>query len=1100
MPSHPAVGNRPLPQQRNVGVARPPRGSQSAAQSSSSVAQRGRKRALDADGATEVADSRMQDGQSQLTKTLTGTLAVPPFNHPFESPEAGLDSPRIYKPFQADSSSKRNKTDQTIPFPSRPGRNVAGLGRTAQLGVEEPAVGQKIELRLYTGEAPIMARKFPQGRKLGSLSAGIYLTRATEPADCCFWKGVQVEDNLAEQTIKSGFQNKALLSNETNTARPSIWSHLKKHGGPLTLSSLFVTLLEKRQTTGRISGPSTFKPPPRLTMSNTRRESFLRELADPSWPMRKLNRSVPHTISGRLLLEQCLSKNIPTSRAVWLAKCIGANDIRAFKRKWASGATAMGSEAKWIKEWTIHVEQFIKGTFGCIGEPDWKSKFEYVLRLSSHLFFDQLLDHDHYLDWIITSFETSSLEHLPAWLLLVQIYWDSLVCNRKRGRWITEALLNHLEQFSSEDIGDLIQPLLAKMQSLLTILAVSHKGCLILPRTWSRFKNIIQSIPGTAKNPDLSSAIDILTTRNDRLVLRAGTDRVHNPEKELIILLDTARIDVSIGQLALRCVEVGAHVSILVRTVLRWAASVYRQGDHRVYIAAALLSRFKDHHSDVDAAIWNVAAGLENDRGIHEVEVCRVVAELVRSRQFSIGPFLRYLISTGAVSSPHDSTKVSFKFAIITKSFHANSLQPIPPLLRLLQDLPDQDLPEEVSNLRKILLQSAGLASPVEDVSSATFQAAVLAQISSIQSGGDWAYPILEVVDLHLCQRFPLAIWLRDLMLSNAGKEPESADHNTWNLLSTNTAAQGTFCVIRDALEQLQDYPCLADVLEITLETNDQHLLTSITDTLNYGYRCFVALGAMKNIFNKLVDRYETMRSGHTLLKPFCLALLKLCSTLDADQSLVAQLNQDLIRCDQLNTAAICSPASDNAELFQASYTDLDEEIERILGSGSLMDEQMVDRMFKRITSRVEEHYKTAGARVPIGQWLLRLRGFDSHAFDQHMRDWISSLLSKMETWKMLYDFILPGVVGSGCLSLGDFVQCAEQCAEALSEKDLSFQCCFQVEFLEALLPDPALAPQCSVPVRVYPYPFNKWRSLIFNRKHTSIGLKDEPLRSPIDR
>jgi mediator of RNA polymerase II transcription subunit 12 len=285
---------------------------------------------------------------------------------------------------------------------------------------------------------------------------------------------------------------------------------------------------------------------------------------------------------------------------------------------------------------------------------------------------------------------------------------------------------------------------------------------------------------------------------------------------------------------------------------------------------------------------------------------------------------------------------VSFEVTVTNKSFHANFLQPIPPLLRLLQDLPGQDLPEEVSKLRRILLQSAGLAYPVDKVSSANFQTAVLAQISRIKNAGDWTYPKLEVVDLHLCQRFPLAIWLRDLMLSNSGNVPDPDDQSTGTVLSTITTAQGTFCVIRDALEQLQDYPCLADVLEITLETNDQHLLTSVTDTLNYGYRCFIALGAMKSIFNKLVDRYEAMRSRHTLLKPFCLALLKLCSTLDADQSLVAQLNQDLIRCDQLNATAICSPASDNAELFQTSYTDLDEEIERILGSGTLMDEQMV--------------------------------------------------------------------------------------------------------------------------------------------------------------
>jgi mediator of RNA polymerase II transcription subunit 12 len=63
---------------------------------------------------------------------------------------------------------------------------------------------------------------------------------------------------------------------------------------------------------------------------------------------------------------------------MWLAKCVGANEIRAFKRKGTTVALATGLESKWIKDWTVNTQQFIDGVIGCCGEPDWKSKMSYA--------------------------------------------------------------------------------------------------------------------------------------------------------------------------------------------------------------------------------------------------------------------------------------------------------------------------------------------------------------------------------------------------------------------------------------------------------------------------------------------------------------------------------------------------------------------------------------------------------------------------------------------------------------------------------------------------------------------------------------------------
>lgn len=114
-----------------------------------------------------------------------------------------------------------------------------------------------------------------------------------------------------------------------------------------------------------------------MTLTDTKREAWLHDLANPDIPLRRLSRTIPHGIRGKVLLDHCLNKSIPRARAVWLAKCVGANEIRATKRKGAGGAFAVGGEAKWIKDWTASVEQFIETIVNRCGNAEWKMQMDY---------------------------------------------------------------------------------------------------------------------------------------------------------------------------------------------------------------------------------------------------------------------------------------------------------------------------------------------------------------------------------------------------------------------------------------------------------------------------------------------------------------------------------------------------------------------------------------------------------------------------------------------------------------------------------------------------------------------------------------------------
>lgn len=166
--------------------------------------------------------------------------------------------------------------------------------------------------------------------------------------------------------------NKSQIMSEYNHARPSLWTNMKSKSGLSSLSSLFVAVLEKRQSCGRVTAPNCFKPPPRLTLRDSTREAWLRDLANPAVGLRRLSRTIPHGITGAPLLVHCLDKRIPVARAIWLTKCVGINEMRSHKRNRQAGTIT------WVRGWTSSVEQFLEGVIAGIGTAEWRPRVNYA--------------------------------------------------------------------------------------------------------------------------------------------------------------------------------------------------------------------------------------------------------------------------------------------------------------------------------------------------------------------------------------------------------------------------------------------------------------------------------------------------------------------------------------------------------------------------------------------------------------------------------------------------------------------------------------------------------------------------------------------------
>jgi mediator of RNA polymerase II transcription subunit 12 len=230
----------------------------------------------------------------------------------------------------------------------------------------------------YAVEVPPAAPRFPTHNK-HETSPGDFFGQGlfSGYADFFPWSGKHLEDQWSTESITKGIWEKQ-SSSELSSARLAIFPALKQKPGLNALSTIFMSVLNHRRTRGHISAPSTFKPPPRVTLTDTKREAWLKDLANPATSLRRLSRTIPHGIRNRTLLDQCLNKNVPTERAVWLAKCVGANEIRAGKRKGVNNTVTVGSELKWSRDWTVIVEQFVDSVVAAVNEDDWKSRVTYA--------------------------------------------------------------------------------------------------------------------------------------------------------------------------------------------------------------------------------------------------------------------------------------------------------------------------------------------------------------------------------------------------------------------------------------------------------------------------------------------------------------------------------------------------------------------------------------------------------------------------------------------------------------------------------------------------------------------------------------------------
>ncbi|KAE8139634.1 mediator of RNA polymerase II transcription subunit 12 [Aspergillus pseudotamarii] len=839
-------------------------------------------------------------------------------------------------------------------------------------------------------------------------------------ADFSPWTGNHPEDVLNEQTAKQGHYDRTQVSqNESNTARPSLYAQLKHRSGLQMLSSVFAAALEKRQSHSMVNAPSTFKPPPRVTLTDNKREAWLRDLANPSVPLRKLSRTIPHGIRGKSLLDQCLNKGIPVSRAVWLAKCVGANEIRAFKRKGTSGTLALGLEAKWVRDWTATVQQFLEGVLGACGSAQWKMKMTYAVSLTARLFFERLLDHDQYLGWFLSSLEAAPVNTVPVWLLMLGIYWDNIMRYRKRGRRLAELLLVKLRQVTQPEKVGQLQPLVDRLSLYVRRLVLEHTSSMVLPGSWENHKELISSCLNL--NDNIHKTIyQNLSERNSRLQLpknyRDTAER--SPQQRVIQLFDSIRSAHDISSASATCLKTIEDKAVLISKLLEWTATPFRYGLCRVYTGVRLLRKWKMSGIDVDSYILSFLTDVRVTSALNMEHIYHIISELVRSQTFSVGRYLQWLMAKGVT----------------------NTTQPVSSDYCLLKQLPANRLPEHVRNLRNTLLYRAGITVMEEDSAIAELKISIAQRLPNIFGAEmDSAMPTeSSEPNPTWAVKSEIGQWIRRGVAEHCRDSPRYASllsrcttpANSYRKLSGVSVAvdlgvsaltPDEFYSVREILETFGDLSMLADILKHATHCDDDVVLASVADTVNFHFDCFSVIGATSDLFRGLVESYARLKKLGNASLDLLFSLIELGLRIPSEFNTVALLRQDLTRLESKSALAAPSPLSDSIPL---ALSDVDpsfqEKLNQLLSSGGGMDESTMDTVFYSLIHILESSGSPAKLSAnETARYLAYLRPFQPKHFDTMLIRWICGLL-KSSTPSM--SRILPPLIGVGCVTIHAFV------------------------------------------------------------------------------
>ena len=200
------------------------------------------------------------------------------------------------------------------------------------------------------------------------------------------------------------------------------------------------------------------------------------------------------------------------------------------------------------------------------------------------------------------------------------------------------------------DQHELLRPIVDRLSHLIKAFVQKHPSCFVLPQTWDKYEATLSSCLDHSNLSD-KAIFDRLLQRNERIcrIKHGHTNVQRSPSQHLIHLLDSASSSNDLALLSSECLKVQLDSGVLIAKVLEWASTPFRHGIARIYVTVRLFRRWKKSGIDIDSHTLAFLAHNHGKSGLCMPNVYHVISELVRSKSFSVGKYLQWLMARGVV-------------------------------------------------------------------------------------------------------------------------------------------------------------------------------------------------------------------------------------------------------------------------------------------------------------------------------------------------------------------------------------------------------------------------------------------------------------------
>lgn len=348
-------------------------------------------------------------------------------------------------------------------------------------------------------------------------------------------------------------------------------------------------------------------------------------------------------------------------------------------------------------------------------------------------------------------------------------------------------------------------------------------------------------------------------------------------------------------------------------------------------------------------------------------------------------------------------------------------------------ELPIDGLSDHVLNLRQILQASTGSSITQEKEDLAFAKAEISAKIQGFFAQTQVLKPPVAqkcgLIKLSQTNKSALGRWVRHMIASQlSSRRPGTAQYDAFRVANMKgpfiliTAEQ--FGNIRSILETLNEYPILADVIKICCNSIDIMVLTVASETVNYHFEIFSAIGAANNLFQALYDRYEEFCRQAIKPKLLTESLSDLILRLPSSRTERGHLQYRLLVLDHNSALSAYSPISDYiSEQLHPSESAFIESVEQSFTSGTLMEEQVLEKVFTKITAELQKSWVGSGDKSVsnLTDLLLRLRGYGVSIFEQLLYQWLDRFF--LSTPRPKLRDLMPSFICTGIVTLSAVIE-----------------------------------------------------------------------------